>query len=668
MARRYGEIFNFRVQTAEKLENSSYFEELTGLIEKASSRIDTGENYCFNSDYYLKDVLEDPSNSYERFIKTFKNSFENTSSDKVNIIYGKAGIGKTLFFNKGIQKLIRNENEHTEKYIKLGVDFKNVNSKKEVSYYIDFIREKLQKNAIDAIRKLNQDQRNKFNRLYAEFCEISKDTPHAILYPVKFFSTYIYEKYKKPCIIILDNIDLACVETQKNVFKATANICDELYDFMESEGVKDAYRIYFAMRPETLKQDYEMNVGKRISFPLPNIQAICLEIIRKVLLDTAAEYDKGSTLTCHVTYYNIINNKQEKAESYTDVAKYFVNIFNHFFNKLWNEKEYIERLGNNEDFHCNIVNYNIRTFLKFLIDTLSSGGFKPLTKEFNERQFARNYTLFDYVEMIIRGKWLIHPGNKNIDGEGSSRGPIVFNVFDTSLCKSIESVKIQHFMLNIRILQYFNMCSGGDAITFYELKSALSPFFDEENIRNTARKLTFIHFLYSYYEGDENISSKQVSSEVVMNDDTILELSTTGKFYLEKFICEFEYLYQMALSSIMPIEYVEKLKNCWSYEKETTVLYFLIGIFEILKENLETYNKENNLSLFIDTFCLDDDINSKPYRRMLNRFIEVMKKKVQKSKSENTGSQEKLQRILDRAIKLQSDSAEYFKLKLGVEI
>lgn len=667
MNKKYGEIFNFRVKKAKQLENSSYFEELTGLIDKASSRIDTGEKYYFSSDYYLKNV-EDFDSSYEKFIKGFKNSFENTSSDKVNIIYGKAGVGKTLFFNYGIQKLIRDENQHKDKYIKLGVDFKNIDSKKDVSYYVKFIREALCNNAKDAIRQLGEEDYNTFEEQYSRFCGNSDKTPHAMMYPVKFFSKAIFDKYTKPCIIILDNIDLACVETQKNVFKATANICQELHEFMECQDAKDSYRIYFAMRPETLKSNYEMRIGKKISFPLPNIQAICLEIIRNVLIDTANECDKNDKLKCEVTYYNIITNKQEEAKTYTDVANYFVHIFEHFFNELWKEKDYYERLGSNEEFHCYIVNYNIRTFLNFLIDTLSNGGFKPLTKEFNERQFARSYTLFDYIEMIIRGKWSIHPSNKNIDGEGGNGGPIIFNVFDTMLYKNIESVKVQHFMLNIRILQYFNMCSGGEPTTFLDLSNALEPFFDKENIKNAVKKLTFVHILYSYYEGDENISSKQVWNEVVINDNTVLELSTTGKFYLEKFICEFEYLYQMALSSIMPIDYVNELTSCWPYEKEKTVLRFLTGIFTILKENLESYDEET-LSLFKETFCQDDDdINRKPYRRMLDSFILVMKKKLNKSKSEKTTSQVKLQAILNEAIILQKESTDYFSIILGDEI
>ena len=56
--------------------------------------------------------------------------------------------------------------------------------------------------------------------------------------------------------------------------------------------------------------------------------------------------------------------------------------------------------------------------MRFFTDTISNGGFKPLTKEFNQRQGVKNYNTYDYVEMIIRGRWPVHPGNEHIDGEG----------------------------------------------------------------------------------------------------------------------------------------------------------------------------------------------------------------------------------------------------------
>ena len=45
---------------------------------------------------------------------------------KIHIIRGRAGVGKTLFFERGIQKLLRNNVEHQDRYIPLGVDFKNI--------------------------------------------------------------------------------------------------------------------------------------------------------------------------------------------------------------------------------------------------------------------------------------------------------------------------------------------------------------------------------------------------------------------------------------------------------------------------------------------------------------------------------------------------------------
>ncbi len=660
----YKQLFNFKEIRAKKLYNSSYLEELTGLIDKAASSIDDGTNYYFESQYYLENPEQEPNNSYTDFIEAFKNSFMYSSSDKVHIIRGKAGIGKTLFFNKGIQKLIRDSNEHKDKYIKLGVDFKNIDSKKDIIFYKTYILDNLRDNAIDSIRQLGDSVYKDYEEKNKEFCGSSNETPFAKLFPVKYFCKYIYDKYEKPAIIILDNIDLSCVLTQRNVFKATAIVCEKLHDFMEIQHIKDSYRVYFAMRPETYLHSDEMKIGKVINFPLPNIKAICLETIKKVLLDTAKDFDKNDKLKCGVTYYHIVDKKMVVATTFTDVAKYFNDILSHYLNKLWNEPEYIDRLGTNQDFHCNIVNYNVRTFLSFLVDTLSNGGFKPLTKEFNENPLYGHYTVFDYIEMIIRGRWLIHPGNRHIDGEGGNKAPIIFNVFDISLWRNTQTDKVKHFMLYIHILQYLNEFNNSEHILYSELEEDLKPFYTLENIKKAVQELTFVRIIYSFFEGDENIASKQHYEQVFIDANTPLGLSQTGKFYIEKFICEFEYLYQMSLSSLMPSDYVNELKDCWQTEKELTVLRFLTGIFYILKNNFEGFN-DDTLYHYKNIFCLDDENSCKPYRRMLESFIVVLNKKIQRATKMETKSLDKLKNILEETKELQRLAEDYFKNKLG---
>ena len=664
----YEQILNFKIRSAKKMYNSSYLEDLTGLMAKATSRIDSGENYYFDSNYYLDNISTEQNSNYEDFIKLFKNSFEYSTSNKVTIIRGKAGVGKTLFFNKGIQLLIRDKTQHEENYIKLGVDFENIDAKKDVSFYTEFIYKKLRSNAIFAIRQLGDDIFKEFNAKYNDFCGTIEDTEQAKMYPIMYFCKYIYKTYKKPCIIILDNIDLACVNTQRNVFRATSIVCKEFYEFMSAFNAKNIYRIYFAIRPETTLRKNEMDIGEVINFPLPNIQAICLETIKTSLLDTAKEFDQNERLKCEVTYYSIITGEKITAKTFSDVAVYFNKIFDHYLNNLWSDTEHITRLGTNQEFHCNISNYNVRTFLEFLIDTLSNGGFKPLTKEFNNRDYALFYSVFDYIEMIIRGRWTTHPGNKHIDGEGGNKAPIIFNMFESSLWTNTQESKIRHFMLYIRVLQYFNMCSDDAKVTYGQLLEQLSHFFDKKHLENAVKELVFVRILYSSNEGEENIASKQSWTEVEINENTLLYLSTTGKFYLEKLICEFEYLYQMSLSSIMPSCYVKELLNCWHNEKELTVLRFIQGMFGILKINLESYDDANVLHLFKEIFCQDDELNCKLYRRILNSFIMVMKRKIQKAKAIDANSFEKLNNILEEAEILQKDAQDFFIKMLGEEI
>lgn len=663
---KYGKIFDLNMDDAEELQNTSYLEELTGLIEKTAARIDSDTNYYFDDKYYLNKLSGEKNSSYNSFITSIKDSFDNSSSDKVHIIRGRAGIGKTLFFNKGVQKLLRDQNDNIDKYIELGVDFKNIDQKKDVKFYVNYIYDNLRNNAIDSIRQLGLEIYRDFIKEKEKYIGEIEDTPFAKLFPVMYFCNRIFKKYSKPCIIILDNIDLACVKTQINVFKATSIVCEKLHKFMATQNLKDIYRVYFAMRPETFLHSEEMKIGKVINFPLPNIQTICLEMIKDEIINIAKSLDEKENLKCEVTYYSIITNNKETAKTFLDVANYFSKIFSYFLNDLWNDADIIRRLGTNETFHCNIVNYNIRTFLSFLSDTLSNGGFKPLTKEFNKNPYGGHFGAFDYVEMVIRGRWKIHPGNLNIDGEGGNKAPIVFNVFDTSLWTNTQQCKLKHFMLNIRILQYFSLYSKGEKRTYEFLEKNLSYFFDKEEIMKAVQELTFVRILYSSYEGDENIASKRNWYDVVIEIKTELYLSPSGIFYLEKFICEFEYLHQMALSSIMPISSVEELSKLWKTEKELVVLHFLKGIYYIIKDNLEQY--DDALSNFKKIFCKDDELNCRPYRRMLNSFIEVMKNKINHAENKGIKSFDKLCDILVEAECLQNEATDYFIKKVGDEL
>lgn len=666
---RFDQIFDFQFHRALKLENSSYLEDLTGLLVEVASRIDDESSYFFEDKFYIENHRNEPNSSFQSFTKKFINSFYYGSSNNINIIRGSAGIGKSLFFEKGVQKLIRNNNVPNDEYIHMGVDFKNIVNDKDVEFYKEWIYEELHKKAIDCIRILGKDIYRDFKNEFDEFGNEYK-TPHVFLFPLKFFCEKIFNKYGVPCIVVFDNIDLASIETQKRVLDAVVVICSEYNKFMKQYHSSNCYRIYFAMRPETELRYNEGKLGEPINFPLPNILNISLAIIKKTLIETAEQFDHQGDLKCDISCQNVIGETDEIVEfhKFSDVAKYFYDILDYYLGNIWkNNPQTLERLGTGEEFHCNIVNYNVRTFVRFLADTISNGGFKPFTKEFNEKQAVKYYSIYDYIEMIIRGRWIVHPGNKHITGEGGNKAPIVFNIFDTSLYGNNQKDKVKHFMLNIRILQFFFLYSDSYKVNFKDMQQSLKSFFDEEYICIATKKLIFVRFLYSYIHGDNMIASIQNWEDVIITPTTTLELSPVGQFYLEKLICEFEYQYQMALSSLMCNDYVDELKSSWKTEKERTVLYFLKSIFEIIKVNISEYNSDEIVPFKKLFYYIDDNQGSRPFRRMLDRFISVMYNKVQRAEKNDSNSITKLNNILNEAVSLKTDVTNYFQLVLGKE-
>lgn len=410
-------------------------------------------------------------------MESFKRSFYYGSSNKIYIIRGQAGVGKTKFFDKGFQKIIydKNDDKQHRKYIKLCVDFKNIDEKKDVQFYVDKIYDLLEKKAKEAILKLEDGYWEKFSSEYQKYEKY--DLPISHLYPVRFFCETIYQLYNQPCIIIFVNVDLADYQTQINIYRATADVCDTLYENMEYYNIHDQYRVYFAMRPETYTNYAEVNIGSIIDFPLPNILKICLNVIIVTLKEIAKDCDANEKLKCEVEYYDLFINENVSAKSFSDIADYFIKILEHYLINIWgNDEQVKDRLGNCEDFHCKIVNYNIRTFLNFLSDTIGNGGFLPLTKDFNTENYEGYYSLFNYIEMIIHGRWKVHPGNSLIDYNARDKAPIIFNMFDTCLLERKQEAQIKHFMLYIRILQYFLLRPTEEKIEYKKLVNDLIFF------------------------------------------------------------------------------------------------------------------------------------------------------------------------------------------------
>lgn len=529
-----------------------------------------------------------------------------------------------------------------------------------------FKDKKLYDNATDCIDYLESGACKIFKEKKSDF---DVKTPHFYLFPLKFLCEKIYNRHKLPCIITFDNVDLATVATQENVFKAIAIVMDNFNQFMKRDCPKNCYRVFFAMRPETELRYKEVNAGDANNFPLPNILKMSLTILRNTLLQIGAEWDekvlkeKKKEMACSIECIDILseNGKMRTFKLYSDVANYFVEILEHYLGNIWNSNSYIcERLGRSEEFHCNIVNYNIRVFLRFLADTLRNGGFKPFTKEFNEKQGVLHYNTFDYIEMIIRGRWKMHPGNIHINGEGGNNAPIIFNVFDTSIYDGNNKNKVKHFMLYIRILQYFYMRESNIPICYKNMKKDMKEIFEKKQICKATKKLIYVRFLYSFEMGDDMVATTSQWDKVILTPGTELRLSPVGKFYLEHLICEFEYLYQMALSSLMKEEYINKLEMCWNTEKEQTVLWFLKSIFEIIKTNIKYYHTHDKLEPFRKNFyCIEENRGSQPYRRMINRFISVMDNKVQSAQKYDSRSIDKLTSILDEAKELKVQVEKY---------
>ena len=138
------------------------------------------------------------------------------------------------------------------------------------------------------------------------------------------------------------------------------------------------------------------------------------------------------------------------------------------------DPERLERLDTSERFHNEIVNSNVRAFLAFFSETLEKGGFYPLTHEAHHELADVHFSVFDYVEMVIRGCYDFHPGNKHFDGE-FRRFPslLIFNLFEAYDWDYNEAVMEQHFMLYIRILQFINF-HADKKVSYATLRQVLS--------------------------------------------------------------------------------------------------------------------------------------------------------------------------------------------------
>ena len=83
-------------------------------------------------------------------------------------------------------------------------------------------------------------------------------------------------------------------------------------------------------------------------------------------------------------------------------------------------------------------------------------------------------------------------------------------------------------------------------------------------------------------------------------------------------------------------------------------------MFEIIKINISSYNLEELIPFKKIFYYIDDQHGSKPFRRMLDRFIIVMRNKVQRAEKMDSSSISKLNGILEDAIELEKKVKSYF--------
>ena len=510
----------------------------------------------------------------------------------------------------------------------------------------------------------------------------SKLTPFAKLFAVMYFCKEVFQKYHQPAIITFDNIDLSCEETQKTIRYAVLSVHSELIKLAESKKLMKAFRIFFVARPDFLMVSAEEKMD-RINFPLPNILNITLDYLESVVIEAANELDNEKGGLGYTWGLNsIIDESRFTVEKHICVANYFIKIIRHYLANIWDSRpDIVDRLGSSQEFHCLLVNYNVRTFMSFLSHTLKDGGFSPFSKDFEERRGGPHYNVYEYLEMLIRGMWEMHPGNWAINKEGNNRAPIVFNVFDTTMMNEAVEIQVKHFMLNIRIMQWFYSTDsyGREYGSVENKRSGMVLFFDKDLIKAATQKLIQVGILYSKVEGERCIRSKREASEVIINSDSRLSLSDMGEFYLDRLICEFEYLYQMALSSLMLTKQVEHLERHKAYlnEKEEVVCCFLESIFAILGENYESYS-DNGKEVYHKEFLESKAKAGQLYIRMIETFLKAMTGKINralrnKNKAEHQErhsidrsreKSEKFAKIVARAEKLKDEATARIWLKL----
>ncbi len=605
--------------------SDGYEPEIKSAIDFFAYKIE--DLYEYNEELYNK-------KEYNDFNLSIKNTADYGNNSRITVVKGAAGIGKTTFFKKGLSKALGVSEEFTACVI----DVKEFAENRDIDYYKD----KILKNLDDTV----------FPIVDGEFSEEFNDTMmgkniNNILDINKrvfaFFCKAYNDKYKTPVYIIIDNIDLCSRKTQIGVVNATFAVKTSLVNTTRaySKSLKSDLRfcIIITKRPDTHFPD-ELGSFNNVMFPKPNIIKIYEFLLKKGVketLKTKDDYDINLTV------------EQKEYKKFSDLLNAYIEMLLNTIMSSWQDNHIIRRFDSIENFHNLIITYNIRRFAKFIAETIRFGAIRQLNLTVSEP-----YTIYEHIELLIRGAYDFHAGNKKMDGESFySRTPIIMHLFDfEDWQRKDNEYIIENYFVFVKILQYLEINSVNSNlsnVSYHEIKNYLLHFFDRKAIECAVQKLIYANIVNEENMGIRNLSSFEKWSKIDLSDEKNVQISlfkkSTSMFYLDYLVIEFEYLYNMAVSTPIFIyndddfcnNFIKKFSMKTDYDsktyfirnnKEELVYVFLKSMYNVILKNLESY--ENKKEIFREVFrngvALDYMI--KPYNRMLKNYISVLNGKI----------------------------------------
>jgi hypothetical protein len=216
-----------------------------------------------------------------------------------------------------------------------------------------------------------------------------------------------------------------------------------------------------------------------------------------------------------------------------------------------------------------------------------------------------------------------------------------------------------------------------------DITGALSDFFEIYAIRNALKQMIFAGVITETAIGSRALKRGENWRDVILeieHPEGSVECAqfscsydSTAMFYLYELLCEYEYIYQMALA----------YGSCWlgtstferssSLIEESIVLRFLDSFLEITEKNLQSYKENGVFQKYMEYFTdgykdyIDSSASNKiktgmyPWSRMTLNYIKVLKHKINLAKSEGSTRYESLVELLNQAKALLERGEKYFE-------